>query len=79
MSTPMAIIASKGALLAVLAAGLGFAASADFVRSVTEVEERRSVALAMREPALEDVDWSWEEAYMLLDYMLATLPQLVLE
>lgn len=62
----MAIMASKGALDEEEDVGLAFADSTDLVRSVTEVEERRSVAEASRAPPLlEALDWICEEAYML--------------
>ena len=59
----MAIMASNAALDAV---DLGLAGSAVLVRSVTEVDESRSVAEARRAPpAPELVDCSCEEAYIL--------------
>jgi hypothetical protein len=55
MSTPMAIMASKGAVLEAGADGLLEAAE---VRSVMDVEERRSVAEARRAPPVpEEEDW----------------------
>jgi hypothetical protein len=63
---PMAIIASNGAFEVEEVEDLGFAGSAAWVRSVTEVEERRSVAEARRAPpVLDALDWICEEAYML--------------
>lgn len=45
------------------------------VRSVIEVEERRSVAEARTPPTAEDVLWSWEDEYILcsLSHVPATL------
>lgn len=64
----MAIIASKGAVEAVEAGFLGAAGVDVDVRSVTEVEERRSVAEARSPPPVaEKEDWTWEEAYILHD------------
>ena len=55
----MAIIASKGAVEAVEAGFLGAAGVEVEVRSVTEVEERRSVAEARRPPPdAEKEDWT---------------------
>lgn len=60
----MAIMASNGA---VEPEGLAEAAGVSvLVRSVTEVEERRSVAEARRAPPVDEAeDWIWEAAYML--------------
>ena len=59
-------MASKGAVDAVEAGCLGAAGVEVEVRSVTEVEERRSVAEARRAPPVEEKeDWTWEEAYIL--------------
>ena len=58
MRQPIAIMASKGWWEEVVVdEDLGLAGSEDLVRSVTEVEERRSVAEAMRAPVPEEVDW----------------------
>lgn len=67
----MAIMASKGAVLAVEAGVLVEAAE---VRSVIEVEERRSVAEAKRAPpVLEEEDWICEDAYILIQAYLAMI------
>jgi hypothetical protein len=64
------MIASKGALEGSVADGEGFcgrfwAAAEGFVKSVIELDERRSVAEETR-PAMPDVVlWSWEDAYIL--------------
>jgi hypothetical protein len=64
--TPIAIIASKGAAEAVETGFFGAAGVDVDVRSVTEVEERRSVAEARRAPPVaEKEDCTWEEAYIL--------------
>ena len=63
----MAMIASKGAV-----EGSDLGGSEEEVdccaadeRSVIEDDERRSVAEVTRPPTADEVDWSWEEAYML--------------
>jgi hypothetical protein len=69
--TPIAIIASKGVVEAVEAGFLGAAGVDVDVRSVTEVEERRSVAEARRAPPVaEKEDWTWEEAYILFEIIV---------
>jgi hypothetical protein len=66
ISTPIAIMASKGAVLAVEDFELPTDVEAGLVRSVIEVEERRSVADARRAPPVEDdEDWICEDAYIL--------------
>lgn len=60
------MIASKGAVEAVEAGFLGAAGEDVAVKSVTEVEERRSVAEARSPPPVaEEDDWTCEEAYIL--------------
>jgi hypothetical protein len=54
MSTPIAIMASKGAVLADDDFECPADAEEGFVRSVIEVEERRSVADAKRAPPVEE-------------------------
>jgi hypothetical protein len=72
MSTPIAMIASNGAVLAVEDFGFPADVVVGFVRSVIEVEERRSVADAKRAPPVEeDEDWICEEAYILQTILLA--------
>jgi len=67
MSTPIAIIASKGAVLEEDEVDLLLVVLVE-VRSVVEEEVKRSVAEARRAPpVLEDVDWICEEAYMLCE------------